>query len=53
MAADLMVTAMLAAVMELLEVDQRHRDDERHVLDRAERQLRLIALGMGGWRSSS
>jgi TetR/AcrR family transcriptional regulator, fatty acid biosynthesis regulator len=53
MAADLMVTAMLAAVMELLEVDQRHRDDEKGVLDRAERQLRLIALGMGGWRSSS
>lgn len=51
MAADLMVQAMLATVMNLLEVDQRHADDEQSILDRAERQLRLIALGMGGWRS--
>ena len=51
MAADLMVQAMLATVMSLLEVDRRHADDEREILDRAERQLRLIALGMGSWRS--
>ncbi|HEV7192994.1 MAG TPA: HTH-type transcriptional repressor FabR [Jatrophihabitantaceae bacterium] len=51
MAADLMVQAMLATVMNLLEVDQRRVDDERTILDRAERQLRLIALGMGAWRS--
>jgi AcrR family transcriptional regulator len=51
MAADLMVSTMLAAVMDLLEVDQRHADDEQLVLDRAERQLRLIALGMNVWRS--
>jgi AcrR family transcriptional regulator len=51
MAADLMVSAMLASVVSLLEVDQRHTDDERTILDRAERQLRLIALGMGAWRS--
>jgi AcrR family transcriptional regulator len=50
MTADLMVAAMLAAVMELLEVDARHAEDERTILDRSERQLRLIALGMSVWR---
>jgi len=52
MTADLMVSAMLAAVMELLEVDKRHAEDEQVILDRAERQLRLIALGMSVWRSA-
>jgi AcrR family transcriptional regulator len=52
MAADLMVSTMLAAVMDLLEVDKRHAEDEQLVLDRAERQLRLIALGMNEWRSA-
>jgi TetR/AcrR family transcriptional regulator, fatty acid biosynthesis regulator len=51
MAASLMVAAMLNTVMELLEVDQRHPDDVAALLDRSERQLRLIALGMGEWRS--
>jgi AcrR family transcriptional regulator len=52
MTADLMVSAMLATVMELLEVDSRHAADEQVILDRAERQLRLIALGMSVWRSA-
>jgi AcrR family transcriptional regulator len=51
MTADLMVSAMLATVMELLEIDKRHPEDEQVILDRAERQLRLIALGMSVWRS--
>ncbi len=51
MAADLMVSTMLAAVMDLLEVDKRHAEDEQVVLERAERQLRLITLGMSVWRS--
>lgn len=51
MAANLMVTAMLGAVMALLEVDKRHAEDEKTVLTRAEGQLRLIALGMSSWRS--
>jgi TetR/AcrR family transcriptional regulator, fatty acid biosynthesis regulator len=51
MAAGLMVSAMLATVMDLLESDARHPDDVAAILDRAERQLRLIALGMGNWRS--
>jgi len=35
----------------LLEVDPRHPDDVAVLLDRAQRQLRLIVLGMGEWRS--
>lgn len=52
MTADLMVSAMLAAVTRLLEVDKRHAEDEQAILDRAERQLRLIALGMNVWRGT-
>ncbi len=51
MAASLMVSAMLTTVMELLETDERHPEDATRLLDRAQRQLRLIALGMGEWRS--
>jgi AcrR family transcriptional regulator len=51
MAADLMVTAMLGTVMTLLEIDDRRPDEADRILDVAERQLRLIALGMGAWRS--
>ena len=51
MAASLMVAAMLTTVMDLLETDERHPEDAATLLDQAERQLRLIALGMGAWRS--
>jgi TetR/AcrR family transcriptional regulator, fatty acid biosynthesis regulator len=51
MAADLMVSAMLGVIMDLLEMDQRRSEDETAILQRAEHQLRLIALGMGSWRS--
>lgn len=51
MAAELMVTAMLGTVLELLEIDERRPEDSARILDVAERQLRLIALGMGAWRS--
>ncbi|MGH8860635.1 MAG: TetR family transcriptional regulator [Jatrophihabitantaceae bacterium] len=54
MTADLMVAAMLKAIMDLLELDLRpagRRADESAILERAERQLRLIALGMSEWRS--
>ena len=50
MTAGLMVGAMLGTVMDLLESDDRHPEDSAGVLDRAERQLRLIVLGMGAWR---
>ncbi len=51
MAASLMVGAMLSTVMDLLETDERHPEDVHAILDKAERQLRMIALGMGQWRS--
>lgn len=51
MVADLMVSAMLATVQALLEVDRRYPQDEQQVIVRAQRQLRLIVLGMLGWRS--
>lgn len=51
MAAELMVAAMLTSVTDLLELDPRHPADRQVVLHRSERQLRLIALGMAGWRS--
>lgn len=51
MAADLMVAAMLGTVMNLLEADARHPEDTASILDHAERQLRLIVLGMSHWRS--
>jgi AcrR family transcriptional regulator len=53
MTADLMVSAMLATVMSLLEVDRRREETEEAILDCARRQLRLIALGMSQWRSSA
>jgi AcrR family transcriptional regulator len=52
MTADLMVSTMLTTVMSLLEVDRRHTSDEQLILARAEKQLRMIALGMGQWRSA-
>jgi TetR/AcrR family transcriptional regulator, fatty acid biosynthesis regulator len=51
MAAGLMISAMLSTVMDLLEADERHPEDAAALLDKAERQLRLITLGMGAWRS--
>jgi AcrR family transcriptional regulator len=52
MAADLMVNAMMSIVLDLLESDPRVAEDEAEVVARAERQLRLIALGMASWRRS-
>ena len=54
MTADLMVAAMLKAIIDLLELDPkpaRRRPDEEAILTRGAKQLRLIALGMGEWRS--
>jgi AcrR family transcriptional regulator len=50
MAAELMVGTMLETIQALLVVDPRYPDDELGVTRRAERQLRLIALGMAAWR---
>jgi AcrR family transcriptional regulator len=54
MTADLMVAAMLKAIIDLVEIDARpagRRVRESAILDRGARQLRLIALGMSEWRS--
>jgi AcrR family transcriptional regulator len=51
MAAGLMVTAMLGTVLELLETDPRRPEDAAATLELARKQLRLIVLGMGAWRS--
>lgn len=51
MTAALMVTTMLGTVMELLDSEDRYPEDVEAVLERSRRQLRLITLGMGAWRS--
>lgn len=51
MAAGLMVTSMLGTVMDLLESDERRPEDTVRIVDVAQRQLRLIVLGMSAWRS--
>ncbi len=50
MAADLIVSVMMTTVIDLLEVTGTGEDA---VVDRAERQLRLIIIGMGGWRPAA
>ncbi|WP_436495473.1 TetR family transcriptional regulator [Actinokineospora sp. HUAS TT18] len=50
MAADLMVSGMLSIVTALLDVAD-HPDDRAEVVSVAERQLRLIVLGMSRWTS--
>lgn len=50
MAADLIVSVMMTTVIDLLEVTGSGEDA---VVDRAERQLRLIIIGMGGWRPAT
>jgi TetR/AcrR family transcriptional regulator, fatty acid biosynthesis regulator len=51
MAADLMVGAMFSVVISLLEADRQHAEARRQTVRTAERQLRLISLGMDQWRS--
>ncbi|HMS76545.1 TetR family transcriptional regulator [Gordonia sp. (in: high G+C Gram-positive bacteria)] len=51
MVADLIVTIMLTSVAEYLDSDYRGRGLEREVIDRVERQLVLVFLGMDRWRS--
>lgn len=49
MAADLIVGAMFTTVVELLDAGTAGRRDESAVVGRAEKQLRLIMLGMATW----
>ncbi|WP_413767220.1 TetR family transcriptional regulator [Rhodococcus pyridinivorans] len=50
MAADLLVTAMLDFVLDLLAVERPGSAQEAEVVTRAEKQMRLILLGAAGWR---
>lgn len=53
MVADLMVTAMLGTITSLLDQRDRHPEDAVSILTLAEKQLRLVVLGMGAWRSEA
>ncbi|WP_020671370.1 TetR family transcriptional regulator [Amycolatopsis nigrescens] len=50
--ADLIVTAMLATVLELLEVDSGDSENDKRIVRTAEKKLRLIVLGVPNWRST-
>lgn len=52
LAAELIVTIMLTAVADLLDGEHRGRDAEREIVHRTERQLAMVFLGMGQWRSA-
>ncbi|WP_420714072.1 TetR family transcriptional regulator [Gordonia sp. SL306] len=52
-AAELIVTIMLTAVADLLDNDHRGRGSERELVERTERQLVMVFLGMGRWRPRS
>ncbi|NDK90456.1 TetR family transcriptional regulator [Gordonia desulfuricans] len=50
LAADLIVTIMLTAVADLLDGEYRGRQAEQEIVERAQRQLAMVFLGMGQWR---
>ncbi|MFW0784537.1 TetR family transcriptional regulator [Gordonia sp. CPCC 206044] len=50
LAAELIVTIMLTAVADLLDNDYRGPAAEREIVERTERQLVMVFLGMGRWR---
>ncbi|MPY78178.1 MAG: TetR family transcriptional regulator [Actinophytocola sp.] len=51
MMADLIVTAMLGIVMELVDVRTADPDADEEIAAKARKQLRLIVLGVAGWSS--
>ncbi|WP_376768904.1 TetR family transcriptional regulator [Amycolatopsis acididurans] len=51
MMADLLVTAMLGTVVELLEVRSGDVETDKTIIRIAEKQLRLVVLGVPHWRS--
>ncbi|MPY99369.1 MAG: TetR family transcriptional regulator [Actinophytocola sp.] len=52
MMADLIVTAMLGIVMELVDVRSPDPEADKEIAAKARKQLRLIVLGVAGWRSA-
>ncbi|WP_089300830.1 HTH-type transcriptional repressor FabR [Haloechinothrix alba] len=53
MMADLIVTAMLGTVMELVDVDTADREADMEIIRQARKRLRLIVIGVAGWRSEA
>ncbi|MBK1786323.1 TetR family transcriptional regulator [Prauserella sp. ASG 168] len=51
MMADLIVTAMLGTVLDLLEARPGDTDAVAHIQRTAEKRLRLVTVGVPGWRS--
>lgn len=51
MIADLIVTAMLATVLELLEAQPRDKATDDQIIRTAQKRLRLVLLGVPAWRS--
>ncbi|MFI5609164.1 TetR family transcriptional regulator [Amycolatopsis sp. NPDC051903] len=51
--ADLIVTSMLATVVDLLEVRQGDREADERVLGQARKRLRMILAGVPHWRPSA
>lgn len=53
LAAELIVVIMLTAVADLLDGEYRGRGAEQEIVERTERQLVMVFLGMGQWRPST
>ncbi|PRX48450.1 TetR family transcriptional regulator [Prauserella shujinwangii] len=51
MMSDLLVTAMLQTVLELVEARPRDAENDAEIVRTAEKRLRLITLGVPNWRS--
>ncbi|WP_179957052.1 TetR family transcriptional regulator [Amycolatopsis anabasis] len=52
MMAELIVTAMQATVLDLIEARPRHAETDERIIRTAEKRLRLIVLGVPNWRST-
>lgn len=50
MAADLLVTAMFDFVLDMLSADRPGHEQQADIIGRAEKQMRLILLGMEAWK---
>jgi AcrR family transcriptional regulator len=53
MMADLIVTAMLSTVVELIEARPRDAETDERIVRTARKRLRLIVLGAASWRSTT
>ncbi|MQA17277.1 MAG: TetR family transcriptional regulator [Pseudonocardiaceae bacterium] len=51
--ADIIVNQMISTAEAILEIAPDDPDAEQQVIDRAERQLRMIVIGLSGWRTST